>query len=204
MAKNLLSITVSETEIISRRSFHKYQKTSCLIWKSKEILEQAIFDQYWTFYSPPSASICPPCIIFTFYFFQGCWIEIIPYNFISFDIHVNCKLTSSCGIDKIFYYLVNVRPFAVCRLLCYLLLYCHCLCNWCPFIVTFIIIIFIITINIYYYLLSLLFHLFIFIYLFILFIHLFWGLDLSKVLALAPQRIYYILFYIPKSVKWNI
>ena len=46
--------------------------------KIKRILKQAVFDQFSTFYSPSSTSICAPCIIFTFYLLG---IFIVNQNF---------------------------------------------------------------------------------------------------------------------------
>ena len=69
--------------------------------KIKRILKQAIFDQYWTFYSPRSTSTLAPCIIFTFYlqglfnwhhtsWFYWCWYSLL-------------IKTLSCWIDTVFY-----------------------------------------------------------------------------------------------------
>ena len=65
MAKNLLSINVSETGITSRGSSHKYQKTN-LIWKSKEFQNKVFLINTECFIHCHQHPICAPCIILTF------------------------------------------------------------------------------------------------------------------------------------------
>ena len=50
-----------------KKKFPQIPENKLSNMKIKRILKQAIFDQYWMFHSPPSTSICTPCIIFTFY-----------------------------------------------------------------------------------------------------------------------------------------
>ena len=50
-----------------KKKFPQIPENKLSNMKIKRILKQAIFDQCWTFYLPPSTSICAPCIIFTFY-----------------------------------------------------------------------------------------------------------------------------------------
>ena len=98
-----------------KKKFPKIPENKLFNMKIKTILKQAIFDQYWTFYSPPSISICAPCIIFTFYlqglfdwhhtlWFYLCWLIFI--------VNRNFKLLNQHSILLLLSFVL--LPFAFC------------------------------------------------------------------------------------------
>ena len=58
---NLLSINASKTGWNNfKKKFPQIPENKLSNMKIKRILKQAIFDQYFTFYLPPSTFICAP------------------------------------------------------------------------------------------------------------------------------------------------
>ena len=124
-----------------KKEFPQIPENKLSNMKIKIILKQAISDQYWTFYSPPSTSICVPCIIFIVYH-QGLFNWHHTFMILLVLIFIGNRIFELLDWHNISL-LHSVISFVItiCFLLRYFVLRYYCLCCCCPLIIIIITII---------------------------------------------------------------
>ena len=127
MTKNLLSINASETGITSKRSSHKYQKTNCLTWKSKEFENKL-------FLINTNVSIYHHQLLYVhpvhFYFLSSRVTQMTPYFMILLVLIVNQNFKSWNRHSILLLFSFVFLPFCFLSFFSY-----YCLRYCCPIII---------------------------------------------------------------------